>query len=451
MESMRTSAFLRRLRAELPVWVQQGWVAPRHQQAILEHVGHQARNSSRYLTVALSIMGALLLGAGALSFFAANWYWIPKAVKLAALFGALGACYGMAHLCFTRALGALGHGLLLLGVALFGASIFLIAQIYRIDLHYPDGLLWWALGAFATAVLVPSPLVLVAALGLMLLWSGMEMFVFGRNPHAWFLLPWAAGLLPIYFYRWRAVLGVAGGALLVWCLMGLLVPRFLERPWIAGERMALLQIYMFAGIALYIVARAMAWYARWSPFAAPLVTVGAVFAVTALYLLGFPAIHRFDAPASFSAPLPAVWISATTGMLLLVAALMVWRYKNTQLSSLPRYRQAAFGWLVLAAVLALVNLLVSAYPGWMALGYNVLGLAGVVWLVFTGVDRGERHIINLGFAFFGALLLARYYDTFWTLLDRSYFFMAGGALLLAAGYFLERSRRRFTARAGGAA
>src|SRR6185369_5284479 len=100
-----------------------------------------------------------------------------------------------------------------------------------------------------------------------------------------------------------------------------------------------------------------------------------------------------------------------------------------------------------AGALAIGNLLLAGrYPGWAALGYNVLGIMGVVWLVLTGVDRGERRIINLGFLFFAALLVARYFDTFWPLLDRAYFFMAGGALLLVAGFYLERSRRKFTAR-----
>ena len=39
-------------------------------------------------------------------------------------------------------------------------------------------------------------------------------------------------------------------------------------------------------------------------------------------------------------------------------------------------------------------------------------------------------------------MLALYFDYFWSLMSRSLFFMAGGALLFAGGFLLERQRRR---------
>jgi len=43
---------------------------------------------------------------------------------------------------------------LLLGVILFGSNIMLIAQIYHIDSHFPNGVLMWSLGALLAAWLV---------------------------------------------------------------------------------------------------------------------------------------------------------------------------------------------------------------------------------------------------------------------------------------------------------
>ena len=449
MTSLRTAAFLKRLQTELPVWVQRGWVSSKHQQAIITHVAQQAQDSQRYLVLVFSAMGALLLGAGVITFFAANWGLIPKAAKLAILFGALGACYGAATVCFARRFETVGHGLLLLGVILFGANIFLIAQIYHIDAHYPNGVLVWSLGALATAGLARSQLALVVALALALLWSGMEMFMFDRAPHGWFFVPWLAALGLIYRHRWIPALRVACAALLAWCLFLVFTRHFMDRFWFGGERMALGQVYVFLGIALYILGRGMSWYPRWQRFAPPVVTAGAVAAVAALFVLSFPEAHRFGVRQEIEGGpvLPNAWLGVTAAVLAFVAGLMMWRYHSTKLSTLPRYRQGAFVWLVAAGALALVNLFgAGRYPGWVAFGYNLLACAGVIWLVLTGIDRGERRIVNLGFVFFAALLLARYFDTFWSLLDRSYFFMAGGALLLVAGGLLERSRRRLTAR-----
>lgn len=50
-------------------------------------------------------------------------------------------------------------------------------------------------------------------------------------------------------------------------------------------------------------------------------------------------------------------------------------------------------------------------------------------------------MVNRAFVGFSILVMARYFDTFWSLLDRALFFMAGGVLLLAGGGWLERRRR----------
>lgn len=69
----------------------------------------------------------------------------------------------------------------------------------------------------------------------------------------------------------------------------------------------------------------------------------------------------------------------------------------------------------------------------------------MLWLIYAGMYSEDRFLVNLAFVFFGVVLVTRYFDTFWSLLNRSFFFMVGGLLLIAGGYFLERKRRRITA------
>jgi uncharacterized membrane protein len=447
MERPRGSAFLKRLQIDLPGWVQRGWVSRKHQQSILDHVARQERRSSRYTTVVFALMGALLFGAGVITFFAAHWDGIPKVFKLLILFGALGACYAAAGHAEKRRWAALAQGFVFLGVVLFGANIFLIAQIYHIDAHYPNGVLWWALGALAAAALAPSQSALAAALVLMTLWSAMEMFEFTRVPHGWFFIPWSLALPLVYRHRWLVALRVACWTLLLWCLMLPLASKWVGQDWSSGDQLALLQMYVFAGIALYILGRGMWWYPRWSPFSAPIVTAGAVWAVVSLFALTFPRLQRHVSTSPITSGSSVLWFSLTVLALATVAALMVWRYRGTRLSTLPLYRRGAFLWLIAAGAFALANLGSGGhYATAFALAYNVLALAGVIWLVMTGADRREPRIVNMGFLLFAALLIARYVDTFWTLLDRSFFFMLGGALLLVIGFFMERSRRRVNAR-----
>ena len=39
---------------------------------------------------------------------------------------------------------------------LFGAGIWLVAQVYHIEEHFPDGFLIWGIGALALAWAMPS-------------------------------------------------------------------------------------------------------------------------------------------------------------------------------------------------------------------------------------------------------------------------------------------------------
>jgi uncharacterized membrane protein len=57
--------------------------------------------------------------------------------------------------CSPERTGLIG-GLHLLGTMMFGAGIWLIAQIYHIDEHYPNALLIWSLGALGLAWALPS-------------------------------------------------------------------------------------------------------------------------------------------------------------------------------------------------------------------------------------------------------------------------------------------------------
>lgn len=327
------------------------------------------------------------------------------------------------------------------GVLVLGVAILLTAHFSRLD--YPTGVLLWVLGALAAAWLAASQPALVLALVLMLSWSASESFGAGRNPHFWFLLPWGLTLVLAWRRRWFPALRVVFWVLLGWSLTLVAAGSFLGRDWIGGERMALWQMYVFAGIALYIVARGLSWSARWAPFTPPAVTAGALLSSAALFALSFPGLHRFGVSTSFEPILSRLWVAPTLALLVLVTVLMVWRYHDTRLSTLPWYRRAAFVWLVLAGMLALSNLVFAGALGvWAALGYNLLALAGVVWLVMTGIERREPRLVDLGAGFVALLVLARYVDTFRMFLDREWFFLFGLVLLLCVGAMFVRLRRK---------
>ncbi len=139
---MHRTRFLKALRKELPIWQKHGWVTPENSDAILAHVGTPDRQIN-LLSFGVAILGVLLLGSGIITYFAANWAEMPKIAKLILLVGSMYIAFTAAGY-FLRSDKSplLAQALLVLGVILFGANIMLIAQIYHIDEHYPNGVLF---------------------------------------------------------------------------------------------------------------------------------------------------------------------------------------------------------------------------------------------------------------------------------------------------------------------
>lgn len=203
----------RRLERDLARWRAAGWVTAEGETAIRAEIA--ARRPMFGLSGALAVLGAVLLGFAAMSFVAANWQEMSKLARLLLLATGLVGAYGGAGLLFARGLQPFGHAALLLGVAIFGASIMLIAQMYHMEGNPPDAVLTWALGAFGTGALVGSNPSLGAALVLAGLWSGWETAVTG-GVHLWFV-PAAVAIGAVMAARgWEQGVKAVGLALAVW-------------------------------------------------------------------------------------------------------------------------------------------------------------------------------------------------------------------------------------------
>jgi len=127
MRGRQSAGFARKLKQELPRWVESGWVADDKVPLILAEVEN---NNARFpMASMIAILGAILLAAGASTFFAANWQAIPKGAKLVMLFGAMWAAFAAAWWARVNEKGWLDEAMLLLGVLLFGANIMLVAQM----------------------------------------------------------------------------------------------------------------------------------------------------------------------------------------------------------------------------------------------------------------------------------------------------------------------------------
>lgn len=209
------SRYARRLDRDLVRWREAGWLTAEGETAIRRDVAQQTRGVE--LAPVLGILGAVLIGFGAMSFVAAHWDEMPRLFRLALIFGGLFSAYGIAGVLFEREHPAFAHAAILAGVALFGAGIMLIAQMYHIDGHPPGAVLTWAVGALLAGVVLRSNPALALAVVLMGLWSGWEMSI-SDAPHWPFLIGWGAVAAAILWQRWIPGLHLAAVVMTGWII-----------------------------------------------------------------------------------------------------------------------------------------------------------------------------------------------------------------------------------------
>jgi uncharacterized membrane protein len=421
--------FVKRLAQELPRCETEGWVSAKGSQAILADLA--AREPKLFWASSLALIGAALLGIGVITWFAAHWNEMGKLMKLALIFLALTASHVAHGVCLTRgALPKLAQGMALLSVLFFGAAIMLIGQIYHIDAHFPDGIALWAAGGLLTAWLLGSQPALAASIALAALWTWTEQFDY--RAMNWPLLGFLTlAAVPLVRHDWKFAARGWGALFILWMI------GWHAQPWIGDVWESHAHIRLFA---LQVLGIAGCWalaQANAHPFARAVRADFLLAALIGAFVFTFPDFGRRHALPAGGLALP--WLAALAGAAALYAAGIASLVRSSELTA-GRLRLG----IALAAGFALLlaaEVVVARGGSLPALAWNALFLGVLYWIGDLGIRRGERVLVNRAFTGFAIWVLARYFDTFWSLMDRALFFMAGGVLLLAGGGWLERRRR----------
>lgn len=425
---MNDSGFSKRLTRELPRWQQEGWISQEGGRAILADLA--ARPTTQGWASHLALAGAVLLGVGVITWFAAHWNEMGKLIKLLLIVSALAASHIAHGLCITRAdLPKLAQGLALLSVLFFGAAIMLVGQIYHIDAHFPDGIALWALGGLLTAWLLGSQPALAASLALAALWTWFEMMDY--QSMNWPLLGFLALSALLLLRRdWPLAARFWGGLFLLWAL-GWHAQAGFEPAWAESSHIRLFALQLLGLAGLWAQAEASA-----HPAAGAVRGDFQVIVLAGAFVFTFPEFASSQPPPASG---QALWYAGLAA----AAALYAGGIHTLVRRGAPDAARLRPG-LVLAAVFALLLALEVILPGrhpLAALAWNGLFLGLLYWIGDFGLRKGDRAMLNRAFSGFAVWLLARYFDTFWSLMDRALFFMAGGILLLAVGGWLESRRR----------
>lgn len=135
---------------------------------------HEKEDTSKKTIKIIVTIGAVLVGAGIFSFIAANWLEMTKLIKIGIILISMIVSYGAGwYLKEKLELQKTGDALILLGSIIYGAGIFLVAQMFNIRANWPDGFILWMIGTIVMAFAVESyplfylaiPLGIIALIG----------------------------------------------------------------------------------------------------------------------------------------------------------------------------------------------------------------------------------------------------------------------------------------------
>lgn len=426
---MRPPFYISQLKRDLEMWISQGLVPAENRDKILDSVGNTS--SAGRLETIIAVFGAILIGAGALSFVGANWADMTKAARLVVLFGGMWLAYAAAVMFNASGRSLIGQAFILLGVLLFGANIWFVAQTYNINSHYPNGTLLWAMGALAAALIVPSHAALGAALAIGSYWTFQESTEFRGPVHVEFLVFWAACAAQAAWLGWRPGIHLAALSLIMWFV-------------VSNDSLQALLGWSDAEIAsIYVLIPLLIWSVSQIRDPGPngiALMVGhyAFFA----FMAAFSVVHLFDGHAAGTS---ASWFgfAGVTTLLSLGAVALSMQRKGATALDLAGTVFAAGATLFYVAQ-------TRGNAGDTELPYLICTLIVILWSLSRGARLDDRFVVNWSVVAFGGWVLYTYFELFGGLLDQAVFFTVGGVLLIALALGLEPLRRRLVAPSSGA-
>lgn len=379
-----------RLSSELAALEREGVLDSPQREAVLArllpHCQEPKDGVGRFIAI-IGMLGAVLVAAGILMFFASNWEELPKWFKLVLIFGSIATAH---HFGFALAEGSarsprIGHALTAVGVLLFGAAIGLIAQIYHLTSHYPWMVLVWCATSLPFAILTRSRAIFAIVVLLFLSWLAGHVGVWLDDRDVRFDREWIAAY---------GALGISMAALLKGGIALLRGSRFAE----FGEML------------------------RW--FSAPC-------AIGGVYALSFHEV--FDdrhAPAvEWLAFLPAAITAGFAALWLAIAA-------RRESSRVDAFDGAG---LILAFLLVVAT--IQYFPVASPFVLNLMLFSGLLALITRGVQLGVPAYVNYGILGFLVSVITRYFEYLSDHMNPFLLFLGAGALLLGFGYVLEQRRR----------
>ena len=375
-------------------WLANGTVTQAQADTMLADLAaYKTERSSNKFVVAISTIGSLSIGIGAIMFVAANLAAMSHELKVFALLAATLASYyaGYVFKYEKQNFPKVGAALIFLGALLFGATVFLVAQIYNVKANSHTLVLIWLAGVLPFVYAFTSSPIAALSVLLFYLWIGMFVFQgmeFQRATGDFYRLP--------ILYLSTSVLMFGIGAL----------------HYLSDRLKEVARVYRLSGIKLAMICLFFLSFRFYTEFGTKLetseqFTIGFVLCSILAILLATIGLFFNPARSNINA------IENGIGLGLVAVALVLFFYPTT--------------------------------TGFYAVLFNLI-LAGLIFtLLYIGYQREDMQLVNTGMLWLAVLVVVRYFDFFWLLFPRALFFLVGGLILVKGGMALEKKRRQIKA------
>ncbi len=425
---MRLIRLLKRdLAKEVSTWVDEDLISTDQARSIcrlydVDYDSIQSHSTGYRLLVSL---GYLFIGLAVITLLGANWDEIPRGLRMAGLLAITMGAHGLALKSYLAEKESSATALFMLGNLFYGASIILIAQIYHLGEHMPDGVFWWALGSLPFGVLLRHAGLTLFSLLLALLWFFLE-YSMGFFPT----------LFPIFIAAALYVLIKSTPSMLLFLTvvasLGFWIETLLSAAW-AGERYTfeLHAEHILVSVALFIFAYAFSYWLH----ARESVKAKDYGVLLSLWTLRFGLITLLV--LSYEEPWREI-IGADWGhqasMWQIVAVLLgasLWlAWKTAKLQTLVPI--AAF------CALSMIAVVLSSNPAnavYFQIIYNVALVGSGIWLILRGIHGSISHYFFLGIAAILLTAIMRYIDLIGEYVGGAILFTMLAVLLLGAARY----------------
>lgn len=417
---MRPPFYIAQLKRDLEQWIKQGLVPAENRDRILETVG--SGSTTGRLETIIAVFGAILIGAGALSFVGANWAAMTKPVRLIVLFGGMWLAYAAAIAFYRSGRTLIAQAFVLLGVLLFGSNIWFVAQTYNINSHFPDGTLLWGVGALAAGILVPSRAALAAALAIGSYWTWQETIDFNQFLHLPFLLYWAICAAQAAYLGWRPGIHLSALSLIMW----LVISHSSIQTALGWSEAEVASAYVFLPLLVWSLSQ----IREPGPDGIALMVGHYAFF---MFLVAFSITHLFD--VRDTGTMPSWLVTALVLSILSLGAVAL----SMQRKGATTMDLAGTAFAIVVTLAYVMNS--TEHSDRFDIPYLICTLVVILWSLFRGARLDDRFVVNWSVAAFGVWVLYTYFELFSGLMDQAVFFTVGGVLLIVLALALEPLRR----------